>query len=195
SRSAKGVRFLGLNVDFELAVTLLHFGLKIGSRRCDLDMLHSKFLADLDRDRLRVGLFTLLPENKCRADLQLLRDDCPESEDLRRLGRIVRFHGHGFYLSTGAIADVKCGRYLAFFSRFHFVLLSLCGRTTARCLNRLKFYRRLAGVQISEMAYGLFVVRLRMQLDFILIKLQFGACAKANGDRQDKSKDVCFHFL
>jgi len=71
----------------------------------------------------------------------------------------------------------------------------LCSRAPARRLDRFKMDWLLAGVQIREMAYGLFVVRLRMQLDFILIKLQFGACAKANGDRQGKSKDVCFHFL
>jgi hypothetical protein len=53
----------------------------------------------------------------------------------------------------------------------------------------------LAGVLIREMAYGLFVGRRWMQLDFSLIKFQFGACANANGDRQRKSKDVCFHFL
>jgi hypothetical protein len=45
------------------------------------------------------------------------------------------------------------------------------------------------------MAYGLFIGGRRMQLDFSLIKFQVGACAKANGDRQGKSKDVCFHFL
>ena len=158
-------------------------------------MVHGEFLAHLHGDRFRIRFFSLLPENKRWRYLQLLRDNCPECEHRLRIRGIIGLHRHRFHLSAGAIADVKRGRYLAFFSRLHFVLLALRCRAPARRLNRLKFYRGLAGVQISEMAYGLFVVRLRMQLDFILIKLQFGACAKANGDRQDKSKDVCFHFL
>jgi hypothetical protein len=62
-------------------------------------------------------------------------------------------------------------------------------------MDTLKMNWLLAGVQICEMAYGLFVGWRRMQLEFSLIEFQFGARANANGDRQNKSKDVCFHFL
>jgi len=45
------------------------------------------------------------------------------------------------------------------------------------------------------MANGLFIGSRRMQLDRGLLPFQFGACAKANDDRQGKSNDMCFHFL
>ena len=158
-------------------------------------MIHGKLLAHFYRDRLRVRLFALLPENKRRRYLQLLRDDCPESEDRLRIRGIIGFHSHCFHLSAGAIANGKCGRDLAFFSGWHLVLLSLCSRATARRVDRFKVNWLLAGVLICEMAHRLFVGGRRMQLDFSLVPFQFAACAKANDDRQGKSKDVCFHLL
>src|SRR6266446_4886342 len=158
-------------------------------------MVHGKLFAHFHRDRLRGRLFALLPENKRWRYLQLLRDDCPESEDRRRLRGIIGLHSYRFHLSASAIADVKCGRDLAFFSRRHFVLLTLRSRATARRFYRFKMDWLLAGVLICEMAYCLFVGRRRMQLEFSLIKFQFAAGAKANSDRQGKSKNVCFHFL
>src|SRR5438132_13202498 len=146
-------------------------------------MLHSKFLADLDCDRLRVRLVALLPKNKIRADLQLLRDNRPEREKRLRVRGVVGLHRDRFDLSAGAIANVKSGRNLAAPARGDFVLLGLCGSATAGSVNRLKSHRCLAGVLIFEMAYRLFVDRRWMQLDRGLLPLQFGACAKADDDR------------
>src|SRR6266404_9398980 len=101
-------------------------------------MVSGKLFAHFHRDHLWVWLFALLPENKRWRYLQLLRDDCPESEDRRRLRGIIGFHSHRFHLSAGALADVKCGRDLAFFSRRAFVLLTLRSRAAARRFHRFK---------------------------------------------------------
>src|SRR6266487_1399581 len=158
-------------------------------------MLHSEFLSGLHRDRLRLSLVALLPENKCRADLQLLRDNCPESEDGLLVCGFVGLDRHSFDLSAGSIANVKSCRNLPASARGHLILLGLCGSTTAGSVNRLKVHRRASGILIFEMAYCLFVGGRWMQLDRSLLPFQFRACAKANDDREGKSKDVCFHFL
>src|SRR5207244_10065980 len=138
-------------------------------------MVHGKLLAHFYRDRLWVRLFALLPENKRWRYLQLLRDDCPESEDRLRIRGIIAFHSHRFHLSAGAIANIKCGRDLAFVSGRHLVLLSLCSRATARRVDRLKVNWLLAGVLIHEMAHRLFVGGGRMEFDLSLVRFQFGA--------------------
>src|SRR5260370_41909796 len=116
-------------------------------------MLHSELFADLHCDRLRVGLVALLPENKCRADLQLLRDNRPECEDRLGIRGIIGLHGDRFDLKTGAIANVKSGGNLSGPAWGYFVFLGLCSRATAGSVNRLKSHRCLAGVLILEMAY------------------------------------------
>src|SRR5437870_8694626 len=143
-------------------------------------MVHGKLLAHFYRDRLWVRLFAVLPENKRWRYLQLLRDDCPESEDRLRIRGIIAFHSHRFRLSGGAIANIKCGRDLAFVSGRHLVLLSLCSRATARRVDRFKVNWLLAGVLICEMSHRLVVGGRRTQLDFSLVPFPFCACAKAN---------------
>src|SRR4051794_41425360 len=72
-------------------------------------MLDGKLLAGFDRDGLWVCLLALLPENKLRVNLQLLRDDGLEREDRLRTCRIVGLDGYRFNLRAGAIADIKSG--------------------------------------------------------------------------------------
>src|SRR6266478_1022486 len=128
-------------------------------------MLHSEFLSGLHRDCLRIRLVALLPENKCWADLQLLRDDCPQSEDSLRVRLFVGLHGHSFDLSAGSIADIESRSDLPGSAWGDLVLLSLrCGATTGS-VNRLKMHRRASGILIFEMAYCLFVGGRGMQLD------------------------------
>jgi len=158
-------------------------------------MFHGEILADLHRDRLRVRLVALLPENKCRADLQLLRDNRPEREDRLSICRVVGLHSDRFDLSARAIANVKSGRNLPGAAGGDFVLLCLRSRATAGSVNRFKSHRRLPGVLIFKMAYRLFVGSRWMQLERGLLPFQFGACAKADEYRQGKSNDGCFHFL
>src|SRR6267378_5656051 len=158
-------------------------------------MLHSEFLSGLHRDRLRIRLVALLPENKRWINLQLLRDDCPESKDRLLVCGFVGLHRHSLDLSAGAIADIESRRDLPGSAWGDLVLLSLRGGATTGSVNRLKMHRRASGVLIFEMAYCLFVGGRWMQLECSLLPFQFRACAKADDDRQDKSNDVCFHFL
>src|SRR5262245_4628843 len=131
-RSDETTCFVGLNVNFELSVAgFLDFGLKIRTRRADLDMFHAKILPSVDRDRLRIRLFTLFPKHKSRTDLQLLWDNSLESQNRFLIRGLVGFYGHGFDLSASALANVKCGRDLAFFARPNLILLRLRSRTTA----------------------------------------------------------------
>src|SRR5205823_7372681 len=99
-------------------------------------------------------LVALFPENKCRGDLQLLRDNRLECEDRLRVRGFVGLHGHSFDLSASAIANVKCGGNLAGPARGDFVLLGLCSGATAGSVNRLKVHRRLAGVRSEERRVG-----------------------------------------
>src|SRR6476620_4249082 len=158
-------------------------------------MLHSKFLAVLDHDSLRVWVVALLPEDKCWIELQLLRDNRLKRENCFLIRGFVCLHRHCFDLSAGAIANVKSGRDLASPATGNFVLLSLCSSASAGSVNRLEMDWCLAGVLIFEMAYRLFVVGRWMQLDRGLLPFQFGACTQADDDRQGKSNNVCFHFL
>src|SRR6266699_6131179 len=158
-------------------------------------MLYGKLFAYLHSDRLRVWLVALFPENKCRGDLQLLRDNRLEREDRLRVRGFVGLHGHSIDLSASAIANVKCGGNLAGPAGGNFVLLGLCSGATAGSVNRLKVHRCLAGVLIFEMADRLFVGSRWTELDLGLLPFQFGACAEADDDGQGKSNDVCFHFL
>ena len=158
-------------------------------------MLHSKFLAYLDHNSLRFWLVALLPEDKCWIELQLLRDNRLKSENRLLIRGFVGLHRHCFDLSAGAIANVKSGRDLATPASGNFVLLGLCSSASAGSVNRLEMDRCLARVLIFEMAYRLFVVGRWMQLERGLLLFQFGACTKADDDRQGKSNDVCFHFL
>src|SRR6266516_277974 len=128
-------------------------------------MLYGKLFAYLHGDRLRVRLVALFPENKCRGDLQLLRDNRLEREDRLRVRGFIGLHGHSFDLSAGAIANVKCGGNFAASTRGNFVLLGLCSGTTAGSVNRFKVHWRLASVLIFEMADRLFIGRRWMQLD------------------------------
>src|SRR5882724_12944396 len=128
-------------------------------------MLHGKILAHFHRDRLWVRLFALFPEHKRRINLQLLRDNCPESEDGLLVCGFVGLDRHSFDLSAGAIANVKsCGN-LPASARGDFILLGLCGSATAGSVNRLKVHWCLAGILIFEMAYCLFVGSGWVQLD------------------------------
>ena len=86
-------------------------------------MLHGKLLARFHRARLWLRLFALLPKDKHRANLQLLRDHGLERQHSFWICLLVGFHRHGFDLSAGAVADVECGCDLALFSGRHFVLL------------------------------------------------------------------------
>src|SRR4029450_8224516 len=158
-------------------------------------MVDGKLFAHFHRDRLRIRLIALLPENKRWRYLQLLRDDCPESEDRLRIRGIISFHRHRFHLSASAIADVKCGRDLAFFSRRHFVLLRLCSRATAGRMDRFEVDWLLAVGLICEMADRLLVASRRTQLDHGLLPFQSGTHAYANDNRQYKNEDPCSHFF
>src|SRR5947207_309299 len=158
-------------------------------------MLHGKFLTDLHRNRLGVRLVALLPKNKRRVDLQLLRDNRLEREDRLRIRGFVGLHRYCFDLSTGAIANVEGGCDLTGSARGNLVLLALSSGATAGSVNRLEMDWCLAGVLIFEMAYRLFIGSRWMQLDRRLLPFQFGVCAKADEDRQGKSNDGCFHFL
>src|SRR5207249_7344832 len=145
-------------------------------------MLYGKLFAYLHGDRLRVRLVALFPENKCRGDLQLLRDNRLECEDRLRVRGFVGLHGHSFDLSASAIANVKCGGNLASTARRDFVLLGLCSGATAGSMNRLKMHRCLARILVFKMADRLFIGRRWMELDLGLLPFQFGACAKAEDD-------------
>src|SRR4029077_21232241 len=98
-------------------------------------MLHSEFFSSLHRDYFWIRLVALLPENKCRADLQLLRDDCPKSEDGLLVCGFVGLDRYSFDLSAGAIADVKGCCNLSASARRDFVLLSLRRGATTGSMN------------------------------------------------------------
>src|SRR6267378_88563 len=138
-------------------------------------MLHSKFLACLDRNSLRFWFVALLPEDKCWIELQLLRDNRLKSENRLLIRRFVGLHCHCFDLSAGDLATPASG---------NFVLLGLCSSASAGSVNRLEMDGCLAGVLIFEMAYRLFVVGRWMQLERGLLPFQFGVCAKTDDDRQ-----------
>src|SRR5438128_11519726 len=104
-------------------------------------MLHSKFLADLDCDRLRVRLVALFPKHKRWINLQLLRDDCPEREHRLRVRGFVALHRDRFDLSAGAIANVKSGRNLAAPAWRDFVLVGLSCSATGGSVDKLKSHR------------------------------------------------------
>src|SRR6266481_2110607 len=150
-------------------------------------MLHSEFLSGLHRDYFWIRLVALLPKNKCRADLQLLRDDCPQSEDSLLVCGFVGLDRHSFDLSPGSIADIESRRDLPGAAWGDLVLLSLRRGATTGSMNRLKMHRRASGILIFEMADCLFVGGRWMQLDRSLLPFQFRACAKADDDGQGKS--------
>jgi hypothetical protein len=158
-------------------------------------VFHREILADFHINRLGVGFFALFPKHEIWCDLELLGDLRLKSEYRSLICGLVGLHSHGFDLSAGTIANVKRCRDLAFVARRHFFLLRLRSRATAGGVNRLKVYRRLAGILVLEMAHRLFVVRGGMQFECRLLPFQFGVRAQAHDHRQSESEDWCFHFL
>src|SRR5256885_9397801 len=104
-------------------------------------MLHSKFLACLDRNSLRFWFVALLPEDKCWIELQLLRDNRLKSENRLLIRGFVGLHRHFFDLSAGAIPNVKSGRDLASPARRNLVLHGLGRCTCAGCVYDLEIAR------------------------------------------------------
>src|SRR5882724_12565693 len=142
-------------------------------------MFDRKIFAHFYVNRLGVRLFTLFPKHEIWGDLELLWDFRLEREHRFLIYGLVGLNRYGFDLSTGTIADIECGRDLAFISRRHFFLLALRSGATAGSVNRFKVHRCLAGVLIFEMADRLFVGGSRMQLDRGLLPFKFGARAQA----------------
>ena len=139
--------------------------------------LTRKIFAHFYVNRLCVRLFALFPKHEIWGDLELLWDFRLEREHCFLICGLVGFHRHGFDLSASTVADIECGRDLAFISRRHFFLLALRSGATAGGVNRLKVHRRAASVLVLEMADRLFVVSGGMQLDRGLLPFQFGARA------------------
>src|SRR6266850_1368882 len=132
-------------------------------------MFDRKIFAYFYVNRLCVRLFALLPKHEIWGDLELLWDFRLEREHRFLIYGLVGFHRYGFDLCTGAVANIECGRDLAFITRRHFFLLALRSGATAGGVNRLKVHRCLAGVLVLEMANCLFVVRGGMQLKSSLL--------------------------
>src|SRR4030095_8537287 len=99
-------------------------------------MFHAKILSGVDRDRFRIRLFALFPKHESRTDLQFLLDNSLESQDRFLVRGLIGFYRDGFDLSARAIADVKCGRDLAFLARANLILLRLRSRAAARVVER-----------------------------------------------------------
>src|SRR5215813_11959389 len=158
-------------------------------------MFDREIFAYFDVNRFCVRLVALFPKNKIWSDLELLRNFRFQSQHCFLIWRLVRLHRDGFYLSASTIADIECGRDLAFVSRRHHVLLSLCSGATAGRVNRLKMHWCRASVLVLEMPDRLFVVRSGMQLNRGLLPFQFGARSQAHDHRQGESEEWCFHFL
>src|SRR5882724_11731804 len=158
-------------------------------------MFDRKIFAHFYVNRLGVRLFALFPKHEIWGDLELLWDFRLEREHRFLIYGLVCLHRYSFDLCTGTVANIECGRDLAFISRRHFFLLALRSGATAGGVNRLKVHRRFARVLIFEMADRLFVGSSRMQLDRGLLPFKFRAGAQASDDREGESEDWCFHFL
>src|SRR4029077_6225245 len=116
-------------------------------------------------NRLGVRLFALFPKHEIWGDLELLWDFRLERQHRFLIYGLVCLHRYGFDLVAGAVANIECGRDLAFITRRHFFLLVLRSGATAGGVNRLKVHRWLASILVFEMADRLLVVSGGMQLD------------------------------
>ena len=189
-------RLLWRNLDLELAAGCVasDFGRKLSTGRADFELLDRKIFARFHDDCLWLGRFASVPINQRRLDLHQLGQHGFKREDRSCVRELVGFHGHGFHLRPGAIADFKRRGDFAFIAGHYLVLLCLRGRATTGGMDRFKVDHRFSGILVFEMADRFLIGNTRMQLDLGLFPFQFGAGDEWKQDRQRENENAIFHF-